>query len=119
MCDFGAYGAPSLEAFLVSAIMCVTKEVLTLQCLQLWLPETPRWLLLAGAPKEEAERAVSKAWGKRGQDKQAVQREVQMMQRDASPSSGDAQMYALYDLTNHICMFTLVGEDMQAMQDMS
>ena len=57
--------------------------------MQLWLPETPRWLLLAGAPKEEAEKAVSRAWGKGGGDPQAVRREVETMQRDSTPNTSE------------------------------
>ena len=56
--------------------------------MQAWLPESPRWLLLSGASKADAEAAVSRAWGKRGADRQAVQREVNLMLRDSSPTSG-------------------------------
>ncbi|DBA73245.1 TPA: hypothetical protein ACH3X1_011308 [Trebouxia sp. C0004] len=51
-----------------------------------WLPESPRWLLLSGASREQAEGAVRRAWGRSGSDSQAIQ-QVSTMLRDSSTST--------------------------------
>lgn len=47
--------------------------------LQIWLPDSPRWLLLAGKGRGAAEGALSRAWGKFGSDSTLVKAEVSNM----------------------------------------
>ena len=44
--------------------------------LQAWLPDSPRWLLLSGNGREEAEGALRRAWGKYGNDSSCVRTEL-------------------------------------------
>lgn len=64
-----------------------------------WLPESPRWLLLSGASREQAEGAVRRAWGSSGSNSQAVQQEVSNMLRD-SPTSAPGGLAALFSGRN-------------------
>ncbi|DBA88440.1 TPA: hypothetical protein ACH3X2_004930 [Trebouxia sp. C0005] len=64
-----------------------------------WLPESPRWLLLSGASREQAERAVRRAWGSSGSDSQAIQQEVSNMLQD-SPTSAPGGLAALFSGRN-------------------
>lgn len=46
---------------------------------QATLPESPRWLLLNGAPRDQAVRALVRAEGKRAADRSVVEAEVDEM----------------------------------------
>ena len=55
--------------------------------MQAWLPDSPRWLLLAGRGQEAAERALRRARGRYGVTGTAVRDEILQMKRVCSEAS--------------------------------
>ena len=58
-------------------------------CVQTWLPDSPRWLLLSGAGRQAAATALSRARGRYGSDAASVGAEIAAMER-AAERGGDS-----------------------------
>ena len=58
--------------------------------LQAWLMESPRWLLLSGAPREEAVAALERARGKYSTDSAAVEKEATAISRSLQSAETQA-----------------------------
>lgn len=57
---------------------------------QAWLMESPRWLLLSGAPREEAVAALERARGKYSADSAAVEKEATAISRSLQSAETQA-----------------------------
>ncbi len=70
-------------------------------CLQLWLMESPRWLLLSSGRRDEAVAALTRARGRYGGDTAAVEAEVAGIEdslRNTSDSGGEQSSEHLHEI---------------------
>ncbi|KAK9818055.1 hypothetical protein WJX72_006373 [[Myrmecia] bisecta] len=65
-----------------------------------WLPDSPRWLLLSGAGRDRAAAALTRARGKYGDDKAAVDAEISGMIRSAEESASQSGSMSLFQKRN-------------------
>lgn len=70
-------------------------------CVQTWLPDSPRWLLLNGCARDTAEAALVRARGKYGSDSEAISKEFSAIQRsvlEAQSQDDPGTLHAVYSL---------------------
>lgn len=96
VCSFGADGVAAVaaaEQWVAQQsrpwICNLTRENTVPTCiLQLWLMESPRWLLLSSGRRDQAIKALTRARGKYGGDATAIEAEVASIEESVSSQQG-------------------------------
>lgn len=77
-------------------LCCKYTPTMSLTFPQLWLMESPRWLLLKSGRREQAVEALTRARGRYGTDAVAIQREVADIEASVNSQQGSGGEDGIY-----------------------